>query len=266
MSLQYKKTPQDKAREKSDLETSPVMRFLLSKEQNKFNIGDILIKQTRINREAEWATETVKGVGAPKKYMYVFENKLKIGYIKQLRVDGTGFTSNLICVANFDPDFSRFIIDPEFATHMLIGEDKFEYNEEYLAKKAYRGEAMKKNAAHLVNTRNPSKRLDWFEGLKVGDKFWYGNTYEEMIDNEYTVTKIDDKPKNSISGHIKDRMGDDFGYMTKMRTIFASRTQLATDNKFTTQNLMFTSDHFHWSKVSTKQPEPLSDPLCGRQK
>lgn len=266
MTIKYEKTKQDIARETADLRQSPIMRFLQNQEFFKFNIGDVVVKQTRIRRDGEWTTELVKGIGAPKKYVYVFENTLGIGYIKQLRVDGSGFTSNLICVANFDPDYSRFILDPEYATHMLIGDDAFQYNEEYLAKKKYRQDAMKTNAKNQINVRSAKARHNWFENLKLGDKFWYGNTHDEIGDNEYTITKIDDLPMSKAPAYTLTKMGTDVQYMHKYRTIQCTRKPQPSDSKYTTNTMVFTSDHFTWQKVMTKEPVPLSDPLCGQRK
>lgn len=266
MSFQYKKTSQDKQREVSDLEHSPIMRFLQHQDYFKFQMGDIVVKQSRIRKDAEWVTETIRGNGAPKKFAYVFENKLGIGYIKQLRVDGSGFTTNLICVANFDPDYTRFILDPEFATHKLIGEDEFVANEEYLAKKKYKEEAIKKNKEFLVKVKNPQKRTEWFDSLKVGDKFWYGQDYASMQNNEYTVTKINDIHKDHWTPYVRGRLSNVSKYTSIYRTITATRTSKQGDTFLTQNGISFESDHFTWQKVSKQEPLPLSDPLCGQQR
>lgn len=141
MKLKYEKTAADDDRERSDLRTNPVMRFLKNQEYYRFNVGDIVLKQTRWSYNGDWET-ALTAVGAPRKFMYVFENDLGIGYIKQLKVDGSGFTSGLQCTANFDPDTTRLVLDPDFVDHMLVGEQEFQYNEEYLDKKNFRQEEL----------------------------------------------------------------------------------------------------------------------------
>ena len=85
MKLKYEKTHSDRAREVSDIRRSPIMRFLKHQDYFKFNIGDVLVKQRRFTLNSEWETEVVVGVNTAKKFMYVFENELGIGYVKQLR-------------------------------------------------------------------------------------------------------------------------------------------------------------------------------------
>src|ERR1035437_5962556 len=179
MSLKYDKTQSDKNREGSDLRYNVIMKFLKQQENFKFNIGDILIKQTRYGDDT-WKTETTS-LEAPKKYMYVFENELGIGYIKQLRVDGSGFTTLLQCTANFDYDYVRLTLDPDFVDHMIIGEEEFQYNQEYVNKKNFRKDAIAKNRKLLIGTQSFKKRLAWFHGLKIGDKFWYGDNFDELV-------------------------------------------------------------------------------------
>ncbi len=262
--VKYEKTPQDIAREQSDLDSSPIMRFLKSKERFKFNIGDIVIKKSRWHKDKEYKVETLRGIDAPKKYMYVFENELGIGYIKQLRVDGSGFTSNLICVANFDPDFTMFELDPDYADHLIIGQDTFTYNEEYAAKKKFREEAIKKNRAMLVKTRSSKSRMAWFESLKQGDKFWYGDTFEDLANNCFEVVNVVDQPLNTMPRHVAERMGDDLKFASVYRIMEANR--LTNVNKYNGGTLVFSTDHFAYKKISMQEPYPLVDPLCGQQR
>ena len=185
----------------------------------------------------EWVTETISGVNSSKKFMYVFENELGVGYIKQLRVDGSGFTTTLFCTANFDPDRVRFQLDPDFVDHVLIGEDDFQYNEEYLNKKAFRDDAVKKNTKMLVRTQSTAKRVEWLAKLKVGDVFWAGWSLDVMIKNCYTVVRsVNDQHPLSIEATCNGR------------------------------RLSLEENWFSRNKVCDKQPHPLEDPLCGHPK
>lgn len=245
MKLKYEKTHADRAREVSDISRSPIMRFLKHQDYFKFNVGDVLIKQTRLTLNSEWATEITVGVNAPKKFMYVFENELGIGYVKQLRVDGQGFTSSLVCTANFDPDRVRFQLDPDFVDHMLIGEDdEFEYNKEYTNKKAFREEALKKNAKILVHTRSMNKRIKWISNLKVGDIFWMGDTFDEMAVQKFrVVVAVGDEEPLTIRIEALEHPHLDPG------------AELHVDE-----------DMFAFARVTMEQPFPMEDPLCGRPK
>jgi hypothetical protein len=242
MKLKYEKTSLDRAREISDIRRSPIMRFLKHQDYFKFNLGDILVKQKRYGSADEWQTEVTAGVKTPKKFMYVFENELGIGYLKQLRVDGTGFTTELICTANFDPNYVRFVLDPDFVDHMLIGDSEFEYNKEYVDKKAFRDEAVKKNTKILVGTRSLKKRIAWLANLKYGDMFWMGETFDELVQNKFKVIMpTGDEHPLTITVEVLEH-----------KNMSAGTTKTYDEDYFT---------HRH---VTSVQPFPMGDPLCDR--
>jgi hypothetical protein len=245
MKLKYEKTHADRAREVSDIRRSPIMRFLKHQDYFKFNMGDILVKQRRLTLNSKWETEVVAGVNTPKKFMYVFENELGIGYVKQLRVDGSGFTSALVCTANFDPDSVRFMIDPDFVDHLLIGEDNdYEYNKEYSNKKAFREDAIKKNTKILVHTRSLKKRIDWLSSLKKGDIFWAGDTLDRMVKQKFRViTPVGDAAPLTMVAEVLEHDRLNIGVTP-----------------------YFNEDYFARAKVTMQQPFPMEDPLCDRPK
>ncbi|CAM6003914.1 unnamed protein product [Sphagnum balticum] len=219
---------------------NPVMRFLRNQEYYKFNVGDIVIKQNKWTYNGEWETKNT-AVGAPTKYMYVFENELGIGYIKQLRVDGSGFTRHLECTANFDPDTTRLVLDPDFVDHMLIGEADFQYNKEYLDKKNFREEAMAKNRKLVLNAR---AKIKWLATAKPGDVFWGGNTFEKLVNDQYQVFEVfKDGPVPVLKAF-------------KVIDIGTSHAR----------EYVFGIDTIRWTKLSLQKPYPLEDELCGHQK
>ena len=259
MKLKYEKNWSDSSREDSDLKTNPVMRFLKHQEYYKFNIGDIVLKQTKWSSNRDWETCNT-AIGAPKKFMYVFENELGIGYIKQLKVDGSGFTSGLQCTANFDPDTTRLVLDPDFVDHMLVGEEDFQYNKEYINKKNFRQEAIANNRKLLVSTQSHRKRIIWFHGLKVGDHFWFGDTFDELVKHSYEVMEVKDLPIEACPSHVKDNIGGQIDLMPHYRVITARRSECTGNDHQLTQ------DCFAWKKVTSTKPYPLKDELCGHQK
>lgn len=245
MKLKYEKTVEDRGREIGDLKRNPICRFLKNQEAFKFNIGDIVIKQKRLTLNSEWETEVIPGVKSPKKFMYVFENEVGIGYMKPLRVDGSGFTSEIVMTANFDPDYVRFQLDPDFVDHMLIGDDDFEYNKLYVSKKAFREEAIKSNKKILTKTKATAKRLEWLASLKTGDEFWMGDTFDDLPHCKYRVKRAltDEHPL-----YIHVEIIDHIDY-TKLNT---------------TRDL--NEGYFTFRYVTMKQPFPVEDPLCGQVK
>jgi hypothetical protein len=261
MMIKYEKTPDDISREKSDLKSSPIMRFLRNQEYFKFNIGDVLIKQTRWGSERDWKTDQT-GVGSPKKFIYVFENELGIGYVKQLKVDGTGFTSNLVCMANFEIETTRFTLDPEYVDHILLdGDEGFAYNKDYLHKREFRDEAIKRNKLLLVKTGSAKKTIAWFDTLKVGDTFWYGDTFDELVKNKHVVTVVKDEDPSHAPSHFWSSAEID----TNRYPSGHYRTILAIKER-SSQSIWFDASHFRWRKACSTEPLPLEDTLCGPQK
>ncbi len=280
----YEKTKADTDREESDLRSNAVMRWLLHQDAFKFNPGDIIIKKTRTwhysphsnERAEDWVTEVItKATGAPKKYVYAFENKLGIGYIRQLKANGKGYCGTLICVANFDPENTKFELDPDFVDHKLIGEGEFEYNTEYQQKKKFREEAIKANTKLLVKTSSKKGLTTWFLGLKPGDEFWYGQTFDDLVATKYRVIAIHKgkKPKKdpnhysaySVSIPREDHANnflDDNAWQTIEVELLETPNQYARVGSKGHMNI----GSFHWKKVSMTQPHPMKDQLCGPPK
>lgn len=268
--MKYEKTKADEQKEKDDLVTSPIMRFLQRQEDFRFNIGDVLIKQRKmwgLPDEDKWETETNR-IGGPIKYMYVFENKLGIGYLKRLKVDGTGLASSLICTVNLDPEATRFQLDPEYADHLMLADEdeKFEYNKIYKVNKEFRNEAIIKNRKLLVGgTGSHKKVVEWFKDLKKGDVFWHGHSYDDLISHKYEVTNITGKKLSTmtnweISGSIdqwKPFLKDGMWYSVTAKNV-GSKGYSYEDS--------FTLDSFLWRKTTSKEPFPLKDEMCVQAK
>ncbi len=200
----YQKTDKDKKQEKYDLNNHPIIKWLKNPNAFKFNIGDILIKkslryvwqpQTHI-REQQWETHMVNHItNTPKRYMYVFENELGIGYIKQLTADGSDFTSNMTCVASLDPDYIKLELDPDYADSIILGtEADAQLNQRYLDIKKFRKEAMSANRKNLVKTYSVESVREWMLSLSQGERFWMGSTFDEMVRSEYEVIQVIDGP------------------------------------------------------------------------
>src|ERR1039458_9087343 len=138
--IKYVKTKEDSAREKGDLINNQTVKFIKCQEAFKFNIGDIVIMQYHWG-ENNWRTKTSSGaIGAPTKFMYVFENEIGIGYIKQLRANGKGFATLTTCVADLDPNLVRLVLDPDLVDHMLLSDkgEEFDYAKCHAERAAFR--------------------------------------------------------------------------------------------------------------------------------
>lgn len=268
--LVYEKSVGDADREKQDFNENPIMKYLRYQDHFKFNVGDILIKQTRwyshhSGTMGEWTSETTQ-LGVPKKYMYVFENELGIGYLKQLCVDGKRFATALICTANFDAETTRFMLDESFVDHLLVGgEDSFQHNKEYLEVKKFREDAIRKNKKLVICTNSAKGLFEWWEGLKVGDEFWYGESWDDLIGTKCKVKAIHDKPISQMPQYEVNRLPFNHAkYIHTWRTIeivgISSVSYYGTSKGQTCRQSI---DHYIHRKVSTKEPFPLKDELRG---
>lgn len=270
----YQKTPEDIRREENDLKTNAIMRWLQNQEAFKFNPGDILIKKNKVHKwgvshddtQDEWTIETTSStVNAPKKYVYAFENKLGIGYIRQLKSNGDGYCGTLICVANFDPENTRFELDPDFVDHTLIGDGEFAYNQEYLSKKKFRQDAMEANKKLLVKTSSEKGLREWFLGLKVGDEFWFGTTFDELVAHKYRVYGIYKGKKPRLSTNVyRHDAANDFLEASEWREI--ELEQIEANNGANGLRKLYEIGAFYWKKVSMTKPHPMKDQLCGPPK
>ena len=203
--LEYTKTPYDIKREAKDLIENQTVRFIKHQEAFKFNIGDILVMQCKYG--GQWVTRVSYGAtGVPVKFMYVFENEIGIGYIKQLRVNGKGFTTLTTCVADINPEEVRLILDPELVDHMLLSDkgEEFDYSKMHADRMAFRKEAIEKNKKLLLDLSTPELRVKWFYSLKKGDAVWIGRDWDSIVSDPQVVSQVQDLPFASVMGHDID--------------------------------------------------------------
>jgi hypothetical protein len=210
--MDFKLTQKELDEFKQDEAVNPVIKYLKNKESVKFNIGDVLIRQVARydyagphGRTLKWTTDNVSNVSnAPKKFVYVFENEFGIGYIKQLRANGQGFTNYMVCTANIDFDHTRFTLDPDYADHLLLAgkDDKFAYNERFKHDKAAREEVYKHNKALIDKTDTIEQVNALFDRVKAGDSIWIGRSMYQAADNKFTVVEV--KNESNYRGKFRN--------------------------------------------------------------
>jgi hypothetical protein len=180
-----------------DMSTDKTLKHLRDMSFYKFAIGDVLVKQEKVhkwdqgNDVYEWKT-SIAACGLPYKYVYLFENELNIGYIRRLSVNGRKFVDTPLCVTEFDPDYIRFELDPEYADHMLLSEeeDKFDTKSRYDAIKRRREQVNRKNKKMAVSLPDVAAAVDWMSKLKVGDQIWYGHGITNIHKDPYFIHEI----------------------------------------------------------------------------
>ena len=170
-----------------------IISFLRHKDDLKFKIGDILIKQHNYTYDEKgWQTETISSVSsAPRKYIYAYENDIGIGYIKPFLASGE-LGADITCMTNFSRGEVRFQLDPDYVEHMILADkdEEFDLGAVYARKKKFRQKAFAVNKKQLVDVRNLFKKVLFIESLKVGDTLWMGNDMDQLTSTQYRVKKI----------------------------------------------------------------------------
>lgn len=195
--MKYEVTAEDRQIMESDLATDRTLKHLKNISFYKFSVGDVLIREEKCSTwngndtKFEWRVRTAE-CDLPYKYVYVFENELGVGYIRRLSVNGRKFVERPICVTEFDPDQTRFILDPDYADHMLLaGEnDEFDAKTRYAEIKKKREQIHRKNKKIAVSLPDEAATIKWIKTLKVGDKFWYGHSIGNIHKEPYTIQEI----------------------------------------------------------------------------
>jgi|GEM_PF-6481285 len=205
MSAHNDLSQKDKDSIKYQDENNAIVRYLRNQDHLRFQIGDVLVRQKKSWRQTDkevWETETVSSVSkAPKKFVYVAENQYGVGYIKQLKANGKGFTEgDVICLANIEFGYTRYVVDPDFQDHMLLDGDqtKFEYNTTFKEDRARRQSILKDNKKLLEPTTTALDIENIVKKLVPGDQLWVGYDVYQCVRSNYTVKAIRNKPLNQL--------------------------------------------------------------------
>jgi hypothetical protein len=191
--MKLTKTAEDMAKEEKDLREIHVLVLLANLDRIKFNVGDVLIKKRLVSDDdgnPVWDIEK-DDIGEPVKYVYAFENKLGIGYVKALKKSGKGPHKTPKCLANVHLATEQYMLDPEYVEHLLLGEGgEFKYNASYERALAYRKEAIEKNKAFLVDGDDWKANLQWWKSLAVGSMLWCPDNDQHLSVNGVTTLEV----------------------------------------------------------------------------
>lgn len=108
------------------LDYSDGVQYSRVRDQQRFNVGDILIHKSFDEYTNKWIIETDGDFDLPVKYQYVYESKDGHGVIMQLDHDGDPYVEyddeSYTPLADMISPTSLFEVDPEFADHVILGE------------------------------------------------------------------------------------------------------------------------------------------------
>ncbi len=212
--MKYDITQEDKHIMERDMKCDRALKHIRNLSFYKFTIGDVLIREDKFHNYKDGTTEwkvRLDSSNLPYKYVYVFENELGIGYIRRLSVNGRKFVETPVCVTQFDPDDTRFTLDPAYADHILLAseDEEFDTKSRYAEVKKKREQVNRKNKKIAVPMADEAAVLAWMNTLKVGDQLWYGYSIGNIEDKPYFVHEVvatqplDWKPAFSYYG-VKD--------------------------------------------------------------
>lgn len=172
-----------------DMETNRTLKHLENMSFYKFSVGDVLVREDKFH--LGWKA-SLAGCGLPYKYVYVFENKLGVGYIRRLSVNGKKFVDVPICVLNFDPAKTRFSLDPEYADHILLSPDEadFDAKSRYAEIKKRRERIHRKNKKARLYFSDAQACNEWLKSLNIGDKLWRGSNLGNIGKEPMHVHKV----------------------------------------------------------------------------
>lgn len=189
--MKYLVTQDDLNTMEHDLHNDRTLKHLKDLSFYKFTIGDVLIRQERYRNstgEHEWKTK-LADCGIANKYVYVFENELGIGYIRRLSVNGRKFVDRATCVTEFDPDLTRFSLDPEYADHMLLSEENAEFDAKsrYDEIKKKREQINRQNKKLRLDIQTEDQAIEWLKNVNIGDTVWFGYSIGNINKYPYSV-------------------------------------------------------------------------------
>lgn len=166
---------------------NPVCIYLRNKENLQFNVGDILIRQY-VNYDDKVEVDKLNS-GAPRKYLYAFEDDCGMGYVKMFKADNK-LSEVAVPLTEFNLDRDKFILDPEYADHIMIGDGDFNPIETQNEVKKFRNRAIARNRKLVMPLKELKDVLDMFKTMKVGDTFNRGYTVPDMCESKYEVIAI----------------------------------------------------------------------------
>ena len=195
--MKYEITQADKDIMARDLQTDRTLKYLNNLTFYKFNIGDVLIREEKHRDYSHpgnfiWKTVTA-ACGLNCKYVYIYENELGIGYIRRISVNGRKFVDNPMCVTSFDPDQTKFILDPEYADHMLFASenDEFDTKSRYDAIKKKRERIVRLNQKLAIKIdKGEAAAIEWMKKLKPGDQLWFGYGFSGIKKDPVVVKSV----------------------------------------------------------------------------
>jgi hypothetical protein len=188
-------------------ENNPVCRYLDMMENCKFSIGDILVKYSgrkdwNNSGKIRWELEMLSPNSTmPKRYVYVYEDKHGVGFVKRLNIKTGELCKETICLADVvgtHSNLTKFQVDPEYMDSVLLGDGSFDIKKlhKQSLEKKQRVKELNKSAAFVSSKL--SEVNNFLSQIKAGDTLYYSRN-KDYSGNCFRELKVDKMAKSCIA-------------------------------------------------------------------
>lgn len=219
--MKFELTPEMETMLRTSIDENVYRKMVLNKHLYAFEIGDVLVKKHAVyNFDAptkkKWATETISGTSKmSQRYLVVFKDELDFPYLVKIKAHNGKLDNEVIRVCDFDIEFFRFEVDPDYAEAELLG-TTYDIKSMYKASNQLRDTCIKMNRKNGIKFSGLKQAHDFFSTLKAGDSFFYSDNYTGRHYTEYRIlsmtSKHIDESKKQENNFWSTTKWDDFRY------------------------------------------------------
>ena len=162
------------------INSNPVRKFLLNRDNTNFEVGDVLVKCIRRWKggdQYEWVNEPISSENKmSQRYVFIHKDEFGIGYMKQLKVSTGKLGSEIYCLTDYDFESTKFEVDPEYAENIFL-DAEFDIKDIHKKSLEARKIITKMNRKMGIKFKTLSDSSKFFETMKAGDEFWMTSDY-----------------------------------------------------------------------------------------
>jgi hypothetical protein len=177
----------------------------------KFNVGDILIKKT-IEIEDGLVKESIEmyeNSVLPARYLVISaDNNTNVAFYKAILENGK-LDKDLHCTICFDDiswdEYTIFEVDPSFIDAVILGEE-FDIGELLKEEKQRKSRLVKMNRTSATSFKTLKEVNEFVKSLKQGDMIYYhNNEAEEFNSNRFRSVCLKKPRKAKVEDYVETR-------------------------------------------------------------
>jgi len=195
----------------SKLKSGDILYFEKIKNQ-KFNVGDILIKKT-IEIEEDLVTESVEmyeNSVLPARFLVVSaDNNTNAAFCKAILENGK-LDKDICCTIclddiGYDYSYTLYEVDPSFIDAVILGEE-FDIGELLKEEKQRKSRLVKMNKTSAISFDNLKEVNEFVKSLKQGDMIYYHDNRTEAFNSNCFRSVCLKKPRKAkVEDYIETR-------------------------------------------------------------